>query len=366
MDIGVYGVTCLSVLEQLSRSNVERWSSLEDIPSDIPSDIHSIPSGLFQGRFLSLCELTITESRSALFWAQEILPDAPALETVSLTLDGTESQLLSIFSSYPAWSRVRRLRISVEGEEQISTKEIIQKCPKLEELRLSPADLTGIEVTPASSQFLCKLSLEATDLPSIPPVLATLPALSCLALDCRSSYEPTPQESITLPALRELSMTGRFHFLPCILAPNLYSLRLEEGPYFLSPEPFIKAAWDTTRARTHMLQPSHLTIKDVVIQTNVLLMVLQQNPQLTTFNYHGGFPRASFFNHLANTSEKIAPRLEAIYMRETVWMTPWQAIRSPVLAVVRARHGPGKTLKSLYCISDSGGKRLATGREFCT
>jgi hypothetical protein len=164
--IGVSGVTCaacLSDLEQLSRSNVERWSSLEDLPSDI----HSVPSGLFKGRFSSLCELTITESRSALFWAQEILSDAPALETVSLTIDGGESQLLSRFISYPAWSRVRRLKISVEGEAQISTKEIIQKCPKLEELHLSPADLTGIEVTPASSQILCKLSLEATGLPSI-------------------------------------------------------------------------------------------------------------------------------------------------------------------------------------------------------
>jgi hypothetical protein len=161
-------------------------------------------------------------------------------------------------------------------------------------------------------------------------------------------------------------MTGRFHFLPCILAPNLYSLRLEAGAYFLSPETFIKAAWDTTRARTHMLQPSHLTIKAVVVQSNVLLIALQQNPQLTTFNNHGGFPRASFFNHLAKKSDKTAPRLETIYMRETVLQTPWQAIRSPVLAVVRARHGPGKPLKSLYCIGDSGGKKLAMVREFCT
>jgi hypothetical protein len=355
--------TCWPSFEQLSRCDVERWSSL----MVIPSNLHSSPHNLFKGRFLALRELTISdECRSGLFWAGEVLPSAPALEAVYLTLHGPDYPQLSILTRYPSWSQLRRLEISVKGGNKITTQELVQRCTKLEELMLSPADLTGVEVTPASSKFLRHLTLNTTDLPEIPPVLDSLPVLVCLTLTCLSSDGPRPYKSITLPALRELSMTGRFHFLPCILAPKLHALRLESSAYRSSPETFIKAAWDITRTDFHMLQPLHLTLKHVDIQSNDILFVLTQNPQLTTFNYHGGFPRASFFKHLAKDSKNTAPRLENIYLRETVLVTPWQAIRSPVLALVRARYGPGKALKSLYCISDSGGKMLATGREFCT
>ena len=352
---------CCSTFKQLAQSDMERWSSLQVIHSYI----HPPPSGLFRGHFSSLRELSIVEGLSGEFWAHEVLPDAPALEAVSITLNTFGSQLLSKLVSYPSLSRLRRLAVSVTAMSWISTKEFIQNSPNLEELTLSPANLTGVEVTPASSQFLCRLTLYTAGLPRLPPILASLPVLSYLKLICNSRMDSTPPEFITLPALQQLSIIGQFQFLPCILAPKLYSLHLEQGPYFLSPESFMNAAWSTTRAHSHMLQPSRLTIVDVYLQSKVLLMILKQNPQLTTFNLHGGLPRANFFRKLALGSEDIAPLLENIYLREMVEMTLWKVIRPSVMAIVRARHGPGKPLKSLFCISSSGGEETATGREFC-
>jgi hypothetical protein len=360
--------TCWPSLKQLTQCDVERWTSL----IDTPSHLHSAPWSLFQGRFLALRELTVSnECRSGIFWAGEVLGNAPALEAVYLTLHGPgpndppDLPQLSFFTWLDGWLQLRRLEISVKGDNKVATQELVQKCTNLEELMLSPAGLTGVKVTPASSKFLRRLTLNTAGLPEIPPVLASLPVLVCLTLTCSSSDGPRPRKSITLPALREFSMTGRFHFLPCILAPNLHALRLEYGAYGSTPETFINAAWDTTRARTNMLQPSHLTVKNVNIQSDVLLTVLKQNPQLTTFNYHGGFPSASFFEHLGKDSENTAPKLENIYLRETVSVTPWQAIRSPILAIVQARYGPGKTLKSLFCISKWGDEEIAMGWEFC-
>jgi F-box-like len=353
---------CPSVLEQLAQSDVKRWSSLRVISSCIPA----LPFGRFKGHFLRLRELSI-ESSSVEFWAHEILRDAPALEAFSLTINSFGLRP-SVLTSYPSWSRLRRLVILEGGLHlQISINELIQKSPMLEELTLSPAKVTGVKLTPATSQFLRQLTLHTEGLSSVPHALASLPVLSCLTLICGSTTGSTPREFITLPALRQLSMIGRCHFLPCILAPELYSLCLEESGYPSSgsPEVFIKAAWNTNRAHSDTLRPLHLTFKNVAIQTTVLSWVLKQNPQLTTFRIHGWFPRATFFKHLAKDTEGTAPRLENIHLRETMLVTPWPMIRSSVTAVVRARYGPGRTLKSLFCISDLGEEEIATGREFC-